>query len=238
MSYNTSNLTVTLIGSFRKDVDKLQRLFEDTKNRFTLLSPISIDFTNEEDGFVKTKDEMKSSIKHIEQKHLEAIKASDFVLLHAPSGYVGVSAATEIGFAYALGIPVFADEKPTDKTIETFISGYITPDKEVELAINPGKGVDALQLYYKRVAKRRGWDDETPKDTLILIIEEIGELARAIRKIEGIKRDGNYNDDSLSEELADVQLYLVHLANVLNINLGDAVSEKEMKNQARFLNRS
>ena len=68
---------------------------------------------------------------------------------------------------------------------------------------------------------------------MLLLTEEIGELARAIRKDAGLNRDKDYNNVSILDELADVQLYLVHLANNLNVNLADAVTQKETKNDAR-----
>jgi NTP pyrophosphatase (non-canonical NTP hydrolase) len=238
MHTDTSRLTVTLIGSFRHDKAKLQQQFNYIHANFTLLSPVSIDFTSEDTGFVKTDVEAKLSVTQIEQKHLEAIKSSDFIFLHAPSGYVGLSGAAEIGYANALGIPIFADELPTDITIQTFIAGLINFDGTLEVQPRPGQGLAALQIYYQRIAERRGWSEETPKDTLLLITEEIGELARAIRKTEGIRRDGSYDDDSVAEELADVQLYLVHLANGLHINLSDAVNHKEAINHKRYIERS
>jgi NTP pyrophosphatase (non-canonical NTP hydrolase) len=95
------------------------------------------------------------------------------------------------------------------------------------------KGLVALQAYYKAVAKDRGWDNETPKDILILMTEEMGELARAVRKHEGISRDGEYSNVSVADELADIQLYLLHLSNILGIELADAVSAKIEKNNQK-----
>ena len=69
---------------------------------------------------------------------------------------------------------------------------------------------------------------------MLLLTEEMGELARAIRKIQGLKRDGGYDDVGLLDELADVQIYLAHLANTLDADLGYAVSQKEHRNQQRF----
>ncbi|HCZ28561.1 TPA: hypothetical protein DHU97_02350 [Candidatus Saccharibacteria bacterium] len=68
---------------------------------------------------------------------------------------------------------------------------------------------------------------------MLLLTEEIGELARAIRKTTNLKRDEGYGDISLMDELADVQLYLVHLANGLNVSLAESVSQKERKNDVR-----
>jgi NTP pyrophosphatase (non-canonical NTP hydrolase) len=95
------------------------------------------------------------------------------------------------------------------------------------------KGLVALQAYYKTVATDRNWEDETPKDVLVLMTEEMGELARAIRKHEGIGRDGAYDDVPIADELADIQLYLLHLSNILGIELADAVSAKIEKNNQK-----
>lgn len=50
----------------------------------------------------------------IEAWHLSAICQADFVMLHAPKGYVGLSAAMEIGFATAQERPVFLRIAPQD----------------------------------------------------------------------------------------------------------------------------
>ena len=43
------------------------------------------------------------------------------------------------------------------------------------------KTLTELQQYYQQKAEERGFDDETAQDTLLLMIEELGELARAVR---------------------------------------------------------
>lgn len=99
-----------------------------------------------------------------------------------------------------------------------------------------GKGLSKLQSDYAHIAKERGWDNESPKDILVLLTEELGELARAVRKHEGMIRDQAY-DTELASELADVQNYLVHLANVTGVDLEAAVVEKEKVNAERFKTR-
>ena len=66
----------------------------------------------------------------------------------------------------------------------------------------------------------RGYSKEDAKDTLVLMLEEMGELARSIRKRAGLIRYGSYLDTDEGLELADVFLYVIHLANVLKIDLG------------------
>jgi len=67
---------------------------------------------------------------------------------------------------------------------------------------------------------------------MLLLTEEVGELARAVRVRLGVAR-AEATDADVGEELADVQLYLVHLANILSVDLASAVTRKEEKNVRR-----
>ncbi len=67
------------------------------------------------------------------------------------------------------------------------------------------------ELYLKRDAKRG------KEKTMLWFIEEIGELAEAVRK----------NDlNSIGEEMADVFAWLVSLANLYDIDLEEEVKKK------------
>jgi hypothetical protein len=59
--------------------------------------------------------------RQVQQRHLEAISKSDFLWLVCPDGYTGVSAAMEIGWALHARVPVFAERKPADVTVEDFV---------------------------------------------------------------------------------------------------------------------
>jgi hypothetical protein len=62
----------------------------------------------------------------------------------------------------------------------------------------------------------------------VTMVEEVGELARALRKRANIKRHGKPIMESEAQELADVFMYVVHLANVLGLDLSKAVRDKEL----------
>ncbi len=94
------------------------------------------------------------------------------------------------------------------------------------------KTIKNLQNEYRVLSEQNGWDKESVRDIMLLLTEEIGELARAVRKHEGIKRDGKF-DVELPDELADVMIYLIHLANTVNVDLGDAVIKKIDKNSKK-----
>lgn len=236
-----AGLNAVLCGSFRKDRQGLERSFADLKSSFIVLSPRSLDFVDHTSDFVRLPDEVGQDEAIIEDRHLSAMSSADFVWLHCPDGYVGTSAAMELGHAHALGIPVFASELPSDPVLASRVEKVSSPsdiDRDLlELLTRPGNGLGRLQTYYKATAERRGWDGESAQDTLLLITEELGELARAVRKNTGIARHQASPDISISEEVADVQLYLVHLANSLNLDLANAVTDKELVNAKRFVDR-
>jgi hypothetical protein len=54
--------------------------------------------------------------------HLAAITRSDFLWLVDPEGYVGLSAALEIGYAAANSVPVFSLYAPQDQTLRHFVT--------------------------------------------------------------------------------------------------------------------
>lgn len=95
------------------------------------------------------------------------------------------------------------------------------------------KTISELQAYYEQKAEERGFGDETAQDTLLLMTEEIGELARAIRKQSGIKTDEKGKNYAIEEELADIFIYLLHLSNILGISLEEAFWKKEEENNKR-----
>lgn len=232
-------LSVVLCGSFRRDVAGLRKTFEALHRSYVLLAPVSTDFFDADVEFVRLRHEIDESVDDIEARHLHAILQVDFVWLFCPDGYVGTSAALEVGYAHAAGVPVLTDREPTDPVL----AGMVTLVDDIAIArdvvvARPGQGLAALQDYYRRIARRRGWANETARDTLLLLTEELGELARAVRKSSGIGRDGLYPDTDVAAELADVQLYLVHLANNLGVNLAEAVTRKEVVNAERQSRRS
>ena len=225
---------VALCGSFRRDPEGLAHTLTALRLSYVVLSPSSVEFVDPSASFVRLEHELDDSVVDIETRHLSAISEADFVWLHAPAGYVGPSASLELGHARALGIPVFTDVDLEDELLRSLVTKVDSVSAvAASITTDPGSGLAGLQSYYRRTAARRGWDGESARDTLLLITEEVGELARAVRKSEGLSRDGGYSGVDAANELADVQLYLVHLANSLGVDLAAAVTAKEKLNAAR-----
>lgn len=102
--------------------------------------------------------------------------------------------------------------------------------------LNEKNSLNEIQSYIREIITIRGFSEQRVQDKMLLLLEETGELAKAIRKTlpeasidyEKIK---NYTD--IEEEIADVFIVLVSICNRLNINLYDAIKKKEEKNIKR-----
>lgn len=113
---------VTLSGSFHKDPVGLETAYlELIQNQCQILSPHRIDFEDEGSLFVRHSSEEDDSIMSIETHHLRSIGQSDFLWLHAPDGYIGLSTALEIGYAHAQHIPIFSATPIDDQTLAVFV---------------------------------------------------------------------------------------------------------------------
>lgn len=102
--------------------------------------------------------------------------------------------------------------------------------------LNEKNTLNEIQNYIKEVIKIRGFSEQKVQDKMLLLLEETGELAKAIKKTipeasVDYERIENYTD--IEEEVADVFIVLVSICNRLNINLYDAIIKKEEKNIKR-----
>ncbi|KAL2243062.1 dCTP pyrophosphatase 1-like [Sesamum indicum] len=88
-------------------------------------------------------------------------------------------------------------------------------------------------------ARVRGWDQyHSPRNLLLALVGEVGELSEIFQwKGEVEKGLPNWSRDDkehLEEELSDVLLYLVQLADVCGLDLGQAALTKILKNAQKY----
>jgi NTP pyrophosphatase (non-canonical NTP hydrolase) len=233
-----ARLSVVICGTFRRDQLGLARIYELLSREFEILSPSSLEFSNPDDEFVRLPGEVSESVNSIELRHLRAMTRADFIWLHSPSGYVGVSASMEIGHATGLGIPIFSSSSPSEEVLRSAVNVVDSPlavtRQMLQQLGRPGQGLSRIQKYYGEAAKRRGWTSESIAETLVHLQEELAELSAAVMKRQQGIRASEDRDADVEGEMADVQLYLVHLSNILEIELNEAVTEKEIVNANRF----
>ena len=90
-----------------------------------------------------------------------------------------------------------------------------------------------VQSYIKKVLELRGLSNQTVKDKLLLLTEEIGELTKAVRKnLLGASVDFSRLDnyDGVESEIADVLIVLISVANILDVDIFKCLKEKERIN--------
>lgn len=91
-----------------------------------------------------------------------------------------------------------------------------------------------FQGYVREMCRERGFDGNSHEEKLLLFIEEVGEMAKAMRKRSKLLVDSaKENIDDLEGELADVMIYILDIANGYNIDLEKAFREKEAVNDKR-----
>jgi NTP pyrophosphatase (non-canonical NTP hydrolase) len=89
-----------------------------------------------------------------------------------------------------------------------------------------------LQQYIRLMTAERGFND-TVQQKFMLLIEEVGELAKASRKHAGMGYASDARDQDVAAEAADVFIVFLHLCQLLDIDLEQALRQKEEKNKQR-----
>lgn len=91
-----------------------------------------------------------------------------------------------------------------------------------------------LQRYVQDWEATKGLDQETVLEKCLVLMEEVGEVAKAIRKRNGQKLATDSNDPGdVGEELADVLTLTCAIANRMGVDLTTAVERKSAKNRDR-----
>lgn len=96
--------------------------------------------------------------------------------------------------------------------------------------------LNELQEYINKMIEIRGFSGQTPEEIMLFLTEEMGELAKEVRKSRKYKIDINKKENKeldIDGEIADVFIYILSMCNILNIDLLQAFKDKEEKNCKR-----
>ncbi len=99
--------------------------------------------------------------------------------------------------------------------------------------------VNKIKLKLREFTKERNWDQfHSPKNLSMALAGEVGELLELFQwlkeedsKLENITSSTH---EKVKEELADIFIYLVRLADKLEIDLEEAVFKKISLNEAKY----
>lgn len=102
-----------------------------------------------------------------------------------------------------------------------------------DLILPDNPTIQDYQNYIAEMMKVRGFDKNSIVEEMLLLTEEVGELAKVVRKAHGMHMDKNSEHGTAGEELADVLSYILSIANYLDVDLEQAFRDKEEKNKKR-----
>lgn len=101
--------------------------------------------------------------------------------------------------------------------------------------INANSNLNEIQSYITKMMKANGFNN-TSLELFCYLTEEVGELAKEIRKTEN-NMDIDISKEYVSclkHEIADIFIYLLAICNYYDINLLDAFKDKEKINLDRI----
>ena len=99
------------------------------------------------------------------------------------------------------------------------------------------KELESIKLRLREFAKERDWDQfHSPKNFSMALIVECAELVEHFQWLtdEQSKRLPEDTLDEVSLEMADIMIYLIRLADKLDVNLLEAVDRKIELNAEKY----
>ena len=102
--------------------------------------------------------------------------------------------------------------------------------------LKANNSISEIQEYIKKIDEIRGFSDQSIEQAMLMLTEEIGELAKSVRKDKTTMTIDNNkikNYDSIESEVADVVIILCAICNKLIIDLFSSLKDKEKENIER-----
>jgi hypothetical protein len=116
-------LNAVVSGSFHRHMVPITAAVHELASlSVRVLSPADPRIVAAQGEFLFVASDRLRSVRLVQDRHLESIRAADFLWLICPDGYVGQSASMEIGYAAAAGVPIFATHAPNDLTMREYVT--------------------------------------------------------------------------------------------------------------------
>ena len=123
LNSSRGQMAVTVSGSFHRHMSAISSaVYELANYGIRVLSPADPRIVAAQGEFLFVASDPVRSVRLVQDRHLECIRAADFLWLVCPDGYVGQSACMEVGFAAAAGVPIYAAGAPSDLTLREYVT--------------------------------------------------------------------------------------------------------------------
>lgn len=117
-------MNTVIVGSYGKHFQQILELRDFLSEQgVKVLAPSSSKVINPGSNFLILEDDPIGEPKELQDLVFEKIKKSNFIIVANVDGYIGRTAAFEMGYALSLGLPIYTLEPVTDLNI----SGYCIP---------------------------------------------------------------------------------------------------------------
>jgi hypothetical protein len=158
-------LTAAVSGSFHRHMDAISGAVKELMAlSVRVLSPADPTVVAAQGEFLFVASDRVRSVRLVQDRHLESIRAASFLWLVCPDGYVGQSASMEIGFAAGASVPIFATHQPSDLTLREYVivvpsiaeavaraAGTVQARPEGGILIDPGASIEKVQQTLEQI---------------------------------------------------------------------------------------
>jgi hypothetical protein len=115
--------TAVVSGSFHRHMEAITAaVHELAALSVRVLSPADPRVVAAQGEFLFVASDRVRSVRLVQDRHLDCIRAASFLWLVCPDGYVGVSGAMEIGAARDAGVPIFGARAPSGLTLREYVT--------------------------------------------------------------------------------------------------------------------
>jgi hypothetical protein len=182
-------LTATVSGSFHRHMDAITRaVHELVAHSVRVLSPADPRVVAAQGEFLFVASDRVRSVRLVQDRHLESIRAANFLWLVCPDGYVGQSASMEVGFAAAAHVPIFASRAPHDLTLREYVmivpslsdavrkvEASPAPKRAHGLLIDPHASVERVHRVLERIERSLTSEESSSAFRVYRDLDEIQE---------------------------------------------------------------
>jgi hypothetical protein len=158
-------LAAAVSGSFHRHMDAIGSAVQELmEHSVRILSPADPRVVAAQGEFLFVASDHVRSVRLVQDRHLDCIRAADFLWLVCPDGYVGQSASMEIGFAAGAAVPIYGTHQPSDLTLRQYVSvvrsieeavrvaaAHPRPRRAEGLLIDPRASIESAQRILQRM---------------------------------------------------------------------------------------
>lgn len=92
-----------------------------------------------------------------------------------------------------------------------------------------------IQEEVKQLREVQGWQDTSLEHRIVVLVSEVGELAKDVLRLAGMRGDENIDPvkENIGSEISDIVWNLSDVANLIGVDLEEAFQKKSELNRSK-----